>query len=88
MHSKEPALVSVTVGKPNRRRLELLYKARRQADHLGPYGMIAKRHQTNGRYRRLGHLRFRFPTDSLAMAFVERLEALHDPRLEWRFMQT
>ena len=78
------AVVRVMVEGGASERLDLIDLARRQADHLGPHGMRAKKRQTNRRYRRKGYLRLRFPTRLLARAYVRRLQRLHEPALSWR----
>ena len=80
------SVVRIEVGPATRKRLDLLDLARRQTDHLGPYGFRAKRKQTNRRYRRLGYLRMKFPTCRLARAYTERLARLGEPRIRWRLM--
>lgn len=87
MGSTGHAVVRIEVGAATRKRLDLLDLARRQADHLGPFGIRAKRWQTNRRYRRLGYLRLAFPTRALARAFGERLDRLGEPKLRWRLMR-
>lgn len=80
------AIVHVWVGAATRLGLDLLDLARRQCDHLGPYGFLAKKRQTNRAYRRRGYLRMRFPTRRLAKAYVRRLRSLGESRIAWRLM--
>jgi hypothetical protein len=87
MKSSGYSVVRLSVGPATPRRLELLDKARRETDLLGPYGMRAKRNQTNRRYRRKGYIRMRFPTRRLARAYVERVERLEDRRIHLRLMR-
>jgi hypothetical protein len=87
MRDNGHALVRISVGRPTRRRLELLDLARRQADHLGPYGIRAKHGQSNRLYRKRGYLRLQFPTRRLARAYVERLERLREPAIAWRLIR-
>ena len=68
-------------------RIDLIDQARRQSDHLGPYGIIAKRHQTNGRFKRRGYLRFKFPTRRLARAYARRVKRLGEPAIRCRLMR-
>lgn len=81
------ALVRLHVGIPTRRGLDLLDLARRQCDHLGPYGFRAKKGQTNRAYKRRRYLRLRFPTRRLARAYVRRLRTLGEPRISWQLMR-
>jgi hypothetical protein len=81
------ALVRVSVGAATRAGLDLLDLARRQCDHLGPYGFRAKGGQTNWSYRRRGYLRMRFPTRRLAKAYIRRLRHLGEPRIVGRLMR-
>ncbi|MGZ8284178.1 MAG: hypothetical protein ACXWUZ_03840 [Allosphingosinicella sp.] len=81
------ALVRVWIDAATRTGLNLLDQARRQCDHLGPYGIAAKKGQTNRAYRRHGYLRMRFPTRRLARAYVKRLERLGEPQIVWRLMR-
>ena len=81
------SVVRIHVGSPTRRRLDLLDRARRQADYLGPHGFRAKRRQTNRRYRRDGYLRLKFPTRRLARAYIARLADLHEPGIRWQLMR-
>lgn len=87
MKNHEYSVVRIYVGATMRRRLDLLDLARRQSDHLGPFGFRAKRRQTNQRFRRKGYLRFRFPTDRLARAYIERVERLGEPAIRCRLMR-
>jgi hypothetical protein len=80
------AIVRVWVDGARGLELDLVDLARRQCDHLGPYGFRAKKYQTNRTYRRCGYLRLRFPTRQLARASVRRLRRLHDPEITWRLM--
>ena len=80
------SVVYLEVGPPASRRLDLLDLARRQTDHLGPYGILAKRRQTNRRYRRRGYLRMKFPTRRLARAYLRRVRRLEDPRIQYMLM--
>ena len=81
------SIVRVEVGPTTSRGLDRLDIARRQSDLLGPYGIRAKRHQTNRRYRRRGYLRLKFPTRRLARAYLRRVERLGDPRIRCRLMR-
>ena len=81
------AVVRVYVATATRERLDLLDLARRQADHLGPFGFRAKKRQTNLRFRRKGYLRLRFPTRRLARAYVERVDSLGEPAIQCRLMR-
>lgn len=87
MKKKGYAVVRVQVGRATRSRLDLLDLARRQVDHLGPFGFRAKRRQTNRRYQRVGYLRMTFPTRKLAEAFTGRLAQLGEPSIRWRLMR-
>jgi hypothetical protein len=87
MRDNGQTLVRIMVGRPTRQRLELLDLARRQADHLGPYGIRAKHGQSNRLYRKRGYLRLRFPTRRLARAYVERLERLGEPAIAWQLIR-
>ena len=80
------AIVRVWVDRAAGLELDLIDLARRQCDHLGPYGFRAKKDQTNRTYRRRGYLRLRFPTRRLAKAYVRRLRKLHEPEITWRLM--
>jgi hypothetical protein len=75
------------VGRPTRARLDALDRARRQADHLGPYGVRAKRGETNMRYMRRGCLRLKFPSRGLAKAYIERVAQLDDPHVRVRLIR-
>jgi hypothetical protein len=81
------SVVRLEVGPATFRRLDLLDLARRQTDHLGPYGLRAKCHQTNRRYRRRGYLRLKFPTRRLARAYLSRVRKLRDGRIRCRLMR-
>jgi hypothetical protein len=74
----------MTVGRPTTARLDALDRARRQADHLGPYGFRAKRGETNMRYMRRGCLRLKLPSRGLARAFIERVKKLDEPYVRVR----
>ena len=87
MKDNRHALVCITVGKATRQRMEVLDLARRQANHLGPYGIRAKRGQSNRLYRRRGFLRLHFPTRRMARAYVDRLKRLGEPALSWRLIR-
>lgn len=80
-------LVHVSVGPATPSRLDLLDRARRECDHLGPYGIRAKKRQTNRAYRRRGYLRMRFPNRRLARAYMKRLRRLDDSRVSWRLVR-
>lgn len=69
-----------------RGQLDLVDLARRQADHLGPFGFRAKRRQTNRRFRRKGYLRLKFPTRRLATAYVDRVTRLGESAIQCRLM--
>jgi hypothetical protein len=81
------AVVRIIVGAATRRRLDLLDLARRQADHLGRPGILAKKRQTNRRYRRKGYLRLRFPSRRLARAYIARVARLDEPVIRYRLMR-
>lgn len=81
------SVVRIDVGPATRSRLDLLDQARRQADHLGPYGFRAKRGQTNRRYRRKGCLRLKFPTRRLARAYIARIDRLGEAAISWQLMR-
>jgi hypothetical protein len=68
-------------------RIDLLDQARRQSDHLGPWGIVAKRRQTNRRFRRRGYLRLKFPTRRLARAYARRIERIGEPAIHCRLMR-
>lgn len=87
MRKNGQAVVRVYVATATRERLDLLDLARRQADHLGPFGFRAKKRQTNARFRRKGYLRLRFPTRRLARAYVERVDRLGEPAIQCRLMR-
>ena len=67
-------IARVTVGKTNRDPCDLMDVARRQVDHLGPAGIVAKRGQTNEVFLRRGHLDFVFRSRATRSKFVERVE--------------
>jgi hypothetical protein len=78
----------VYVKKTNRRPTDQLDVARRQADHLGPVGIAAKKGQTNAVFRKKGYLRFVFPTRAMRERYVTRVEENCDSAIEvWRFKQ-
>lgn len=81
------SVVRVHVGPPTRTRLDLLDQARRQADHLGPFGFRAKRGQTNRKYRRKGFLRLKFPTRRLAGAYIDRVHRLGEAAISCQLMR-
>lgn len=81
------SVVRIYVSKATRRRIDLLDSARRQTDHFGPYGMRAKRRQTNRRFRRRGYLRLKYPTRRLAKAYIRRVARLNEPNIRCRLMQ-
>lgn len=81
------SVVRLSVGRPTRARLDALDFARRQADHLGPYGFRAKRGETNLRYIRRGYLRLKFPSRGLAKAYIERVNRLDEPRIRLSLMR-
>jgi hypothetical protein len=81
------SVVQISVGRPTRARLDALDLARRQADHLGPYGFRAKNGETNIRYMRDGFLRLIFPSRGLAKAYIDRVTRLGEPRIRMRLMR-
>lgn len=86
MTINEQIVVRIYVA-ATRGQLDLVDLARRQADHLGPFGFRAKRRQTNRRFRRKGYLRLKFPTRGLARAYVARVRRLGEPAIQCRLMR-
>jgi hypothetical protein len=81
------SVVRVSVRPSNRGRFFLLDIARRQVDHLGPYGIKAKRGQTDERFRERGYIRLVFPNHTLAKRYVQRVERLGEPAVRCRLMR-
>ena len=80
-------IARVMVGKTNRNPCDLVDVARRQADHLGPVGIAAKRKQTNDAFLRKGHLSFVFPSVAMRQKFVERVGEHCDPAVKVRLFK-
>jgi len=72
-------IARVSVGKTNRNPYDVIDGARRQVDHLGSIGIIAKRGQTDDVYREKGHLDFVFPDRETRERYIERVEEHGDP---------
>ena len=75
-------IARISVGKTNHNVCDLLDVARRQADHLGPVGMAAKRGQTNARFLRKGYLAFVFPDIATRSKFVRRVREFCHPAVD------
>ena len=80
-------VVHVEVGATNRGRRFLFDLARRQADHLGPCGITAKRGETDLRIRQRGYMRLPFPTRKAARRYMERVERLGEAAVRCRLMR-
>lgn len=80
------AVVRISVGPTNQDPLDVLDLGRRQVDHCGRPGIVAKRGQTDEHYEEKGYLRFPFQNPSLARRVVKRIERLGEPALRARLL--
>lgn len=72
----------IRIAKTNRNRLDLVDLARRQADHLGPAGISAKRNQTNERFLKKGFLRLAPLTCTQRRKVMARISNLGEPAIK------
>ncbi|UCI05674.1 hypothetical protein [Mesorhizobium sp. B1-1-8] len=70
------------IGKTNRDHLDLIDLARRQADHLGPAGICAKRNQTNERFLKRGYIRLAPLTRRQRRKLMVRIANLGEPAIK------
>ncbi len=77
-------VVKVRIGPTNSNPFDLLDLARRQVDHLGHDGIMAKRRQTNDRYSRKGYLRFPLRNRAQVRKLVRRIDRLGEPAIQVR----
>jgi len=76
--------LKVSIGPTNSNPYDLLDLARRQFDHLGPDGIMAKRRQTDDRYARKGELRFPLRNRAQVRALRRRISRLGEPAIRVR----
>ena len=67
-------IARVSVGRTNRDPCDLVDVARRQTDHLGPVGMVAKLGQTDEVFLERGYLSFVFPDSDVRRRFTARVD--------------
>jgi len=79
-------VVHVTVRSSNRDKWQLYDLARRQADHLGPFGISAKRGETDEQIEERGYMRLPFPNQQTADGSTHRVDPLGEDAIRCRLM--
>ncbi|MGD9766242.1 MAG: hypothetical protein AB7U62_01240 [Pseudolabrys sp.] len=74
--------IQLSLKLTNRDQLLLIDMARRQFDHLGRDGILAKRRQTNARFLKKGFLRFRLRSISQVKLVERRIKQLDEPAIQ------